>query len=271
MFKFILQLTEKIEIQHLKARSIDKSDVFLSVRDPRAGVERHHIGFSIKSEFGQNPTLFNTAPASAVIYKLTNMDDLRMDEINHICDTKGRAAVAERCNALLEYNCMPTYAGYPIAARAKCSAFAENLDLLDPRLKDIINQLLYRHFFLHDTAVNIPEVVKNLVVVNPLGITRPETKYPYVFKNFLYAAHCGLTASTLWDGKSDVNGGFIKVSKSGEVLAYYALESESFKNYLYNNCYLEFPATSKKHGYYGSVYKKADSYYFNLNFQIRYR
>ena len=58
----ITDFLTKIELKHIKAKSIDKSDVFLSVRDPRASITRKHIGFSIKSEFGQNPTLFNTAP-----------------------------------------------------------------------------------------------------------------------------------------------------------------------------------------------------------------
>ena len=43
-----------------------------------------------------------------------------------------------------------------------------------------------------------------------------------------------MTASTLWDGRSRVNGGFITVDDEGGVLAHYALESEEFKAYLYN-------------------------------------
>ena len=54
-------------------------------------------------------------------------------------------------------------------------------------------------------------------------------------------------------------------------MAHYALESDAFKTYLYNNCYLEFPATDEGHGYYAKVYKENGDYYFRLNFQIRYR
>ena len=80
-----------------------------------------------------------------------------------------------------------------------------------------------------------------------------------------------MTASSLWQGDSQVNGGFIKVSANGEVLAHYALESDAFKSYLYNNCYLEFPSTDKGHGDYAKVYKENGEFYFRLNFQIRYR
>ena len=92
-----------------------------------------------------------------------------------------------------------------------------------------------------------------------------------MIKSFLYAAYCGMTASTLWDGTSQINGGFIKVNSNGDVVAHYALESDAFKSYLFNNCYLEFPSTSEGHGNYGKVYKENGNYYFRLNFQIRYR
>ena len=78
-----------------------------------------------------------------------------------------------------------------------------------------------------------------------------------------------MTASTLWDGSSQVKGGYISVSAEGDIVANYALESDSFKNYLYNNCYMEYPDTSAGHGYYGFVYKEDENYYFRLNFQIR--
>ena len=92
-----------------------------------------------------------------------------------------------------------------------------------------------------------------------------------MLKSFLYAAYCGMTASTLWDGNSQVNGGFIKVSRTGEVLAHYALESDSFKEYLFENCYLEYPSTEENHGDYAKVYKVDNEYFVNLNFSIRYR
>ena len=260
-----------VEVLHPKAKSIDKSDLFLTTLDPRNGIERSALGFSIKSKFGQNPTLFNTAPASAVRYKVNGMDDSLMKEVNSLVDDKGHAAVLARCVALKDSDCSLEYSGFALAKRAGCEAFKDNLDLLDPRLPFVIERMLWNHFFGGQAETDLEEVVALIVAQNPCGITRPETKYPYMVKSFLYAAYCGMTASTLWDGRSEVNGGFITVGEDGEVLAHYALESESFKEYLYKNCYLEFPATSEKHGDYAKVYKDGGEYYFNLNFQIRYR
>jgi len=260
-----------IEMKHIKAKSIDKSDVFLSVRDPRASIIRKNIGFSIKSEFGQNPTLFNTAKASAVVYKVTGMNDELMKQVNGFVDEKGHAAVSERCDFLLKKGCELEFVGFPIASRAGVAAFEENLDMLDPRLPCVIESMLWNHFFEHESCTDLPIVVQKVAEKNPCGITRPELKYEYMIKSFIYAAYCGMTASTLWDGNSQVNGGFIKVNAAGNVVAHYALESDAFKSYLFKNCYLEFPSTDEKHGNYAKVYKENNDYYFRLNFQIRYR
>lgn len=267
----VQEFMNDIEMLHIKAKSIDKSDLFLSIRDPRASIVREHVGFSIKSEFGQNPTLFNTAKASAVIYRVDGMNDELMNTINSLVDDKGHAAVSVRCDKLIEQGCKLSFVGFPYAKRAGCEAFKENLDLIDPRLADVIERMLWNHFFEHFSNNDLSEVTNQLIATNPCGLTRPEIKYPYMIKSFLYAAYCGMTASTLWDGDSQVNGGFIKVSADGEVLAHYALESDAFKSYLYKNCYLEYPATDEGHGNYAKVYKEGNEYFFRLNFQIRYR
>ena len=97
-----------------------------------------------------------------------------------------------------------------------------------------------------------------------------------MMKTFLYASYCNMTASKRWDGKAEVNGGLIKVKENGEIVAYYALESDAFKDYLYENCFFDAPSTAYEHGNYGTVYKGLDEegregYFFRLNFQIRYR
>lgn len=267
----VQEFLKEIEMQHIKAKSIDKSDLFLSIKDPRAAIVREHVGFSVKSEFGKNPTLFNTAKASAVVYKIDGMTDKLMDQINLLIDSKGNVAVSERCDKLLESGCKFTFVGFPYAQRAKCEAFRENLDLIDPRLPKVIERMLWYHFFEKMPETNLIDVTENIIVKNPCRLSRPEVKYVYMMKSFLYASYCGMTASTLWNGDSQVNGGFIKVSADGEVIAHYALESDAFKSYLYKNCYLEFPSTDEGHGNYAKVYKENDEYYFRLNFQIRYR
>ena len=260
---------DKVGFSTLKAKSIDKCDIFITASDPRSSIIRENIGFSIKTYFGEDPTLFNTATASALIYRLNNMNKEKMDTVNSLFDKRGKVSVLKRCETLLAYGTDPTFFGFPVAVRAKCVAFKENLDMIDPRLEDVFICVLWRHFFLKERLKDIPDVVNTIIRVNPCNLSRPEIKYPYMIKSFLYAAYCGMTASTLWDGSSQVKGGYISVNSVGDIVANYALESDSFKNYLYNNCYMEYPGTSKGHGNYGFVYEEDGEFFFRLNFQIR--
>ena len=267
------EFLSKVEIENVKAKSIDKSDIFLSARDPRSSIIRKNIGFSVKSEFGHDPTLFNTANASAVVYKVHGMNDELMEKINNLYDSKNHVAVSDRCDALKRAGCILEFVGFPVVLRSKekVAAFEENLDMINPRLPRVIECMLWNHFFEFESKTDLDVVTKLVAEINPCNISRPEEKYEYMIKAFIYAAYCGMTASKLWDGNSKVNGGFIKISGDGEVTAHYALESDAFKSYLFKNCYLEFPSTDEAHGNYAKVYKEGDEYYFRLNFQIRYK
>lgn len=265
--KFLIEA----EIRSLKAKSTNKSDIFLSVVDPRTSIVREDVGFSIKSEFGREPTIFNTAAASGAKYKLSNMTDELMEEINGMVDHRGKVAVMDRCRRLLEAGCKMEFVGYPIAKRAGEATFYENLDNINPRLVNVIERIMWNHFIKGESASDIPDVVNILIAENPCQITNPKIKYPTMIKNFLYAGYCGMTASTIWNGGNQVKGGFISVNKDGEVMAYYAVESDSFKDFLYNKCHIDYPDTSSRHGDYAKVYKENGEYYFHLNFQIKMR
>lgn len=269
--KEVLDFIERAEMHHLKAKSIEKSDIIISARDPRNSIVRENIGFSIKCEFGENPTLFNTAKASAAKYRISGMNAQLMNQINSIVDSKGHASVTGRCAQLRKSNCKLFFSGYEYAAREKCCAFQENLDQINPRLPKVIERMMWNHFMEGQAEIDIATVTNRIIMENPCGISRGDSKYPYMVKMFLYSAYCGMTASTLWDGRSTVKGGYITVKDTGEVVANYALESESFKNFLFSHCYLDFPSTDKGHGDYGRVYEENGEYFFKLNFQIRIR
>ena len=169
---------------------------------------------------------------------LINGNYISQKEFNNLVDEKGNAAVRERCELIID-NCKVSFAGYPVAARAKCPAFAENLELINNSLKIVIAQMLYNYFFLGYQETDIDKIVEQIIKDNPCGLNMPEIKYPYMVKSFLYAAYCGMTASTIWNGISQVNGGFITVCTNGDVVAHYALESDAFKTYLYNKKHIE--------------------------------
>ena len=269
----IADFLQRLQIQSSKTYSRDKSDIYMRVRDPRFNVIRDNVGFSIKSKIGKDPTLFNTALASGVIFHLEGCTEEKMANINAILEN-GKRAVRGRCQRILELDIIPTYVGYEKAKRTNRETFKENLEIINPRLPEVIAKILENYNFgpsqEREEGRNIPSLIGQIVNDNPLNIQNGEAAYPSMFKQFLYAAYCGMTASTPWDGRGTVNGGFITVSEEGDVTAHYALESERFKEYLFQNCYLELPSTAGKHGDYAEVYREDGEYYFKLNFQIRY-
>lgn len=269
----LAEFLASIEVSSYKAASSDKSDIFLTVSDPRSGTVRTDIGYSIKTRWGKVSTLFNTARASAVVYRLSGMTSELADEVNGVVDQKGHVSVSDRCAFLALRGVCCEFAGFEIARRAGCRAFEENLDLLDPRLPRAIEAILRARFFdgLHQGRASVADLGTWLASVNPCGVTRPEVKYPYMLKQFLYAAYCGLTASTLWDGASAVNGGLLTVGEDGSLVAFNALDGDIFKSYLYRHCFFDYPDTSPRHGDYGYVYQHDGDWFFKLNFQVRYK
>lgn len=173
---------DKISLNHIKAKSIKKSDIFISTIDPRTSISRENIGFSIKSKFGNNPTLFNTGSNSAAVYKLTNMNDKLMEEINNLNDDKGHTLVSKRCETLVNNGCQLEFIGFPISIKHRYSIFEENLDIINPRLKDVIDFILRTHFFTSTSTSNVKDMVDILIQQNPCNVTRPKEKYTYMIK-----------------------------------------------------------------------------------------
>lgn len=93
--------------------------------------------------------------------------------------------------------------------------------------------------------------------------------YEYKFKKFLCAIALGMQPSHRWDGKDAATGGYIIVSKEGNVLAYHIYNRDSFEEYLLKNTKFE-RASTTRHGY-AAVYKDYEQLYINLNLQIRFK
>ena len=70
-------------VKALKRQFGGKNDIFIEVRDGQTAIVSV-MGFSIKSKFGQNPTLFNAGSSSQYLFKLSGCDDVKMKGFNSI-------------------------------------------------------------------------------------------------------------------------------------------------------------------------------------------
>ena len=129
-------------------------------------------------------------------------------------------------------------------------------------------------------------------------------------KAVLFASFAGMTASTVWSGRKLLTGGYIDVSRNGEMLYCRAMSDDVFENYLFNHTYIDRPdggykkdlAVAEAKAFldngrklteaernkiifkndlkrtkksikedFGYVYQKDDKFYIVINFKIRFK
>lgn len=269
------EFLDAAEVLHYKALSSQKSDIWLTTRDPRTGLMMTKVGYSVKAKWAQRPTLFNTGNGSRSIYTIDGLtSDDEANRINHIVDKYGNADVKGRIRYLLDKDYQLVFEGYPVNPKLGIQCFANNCSYIGDSVSEMWRAVVMEHFAYSAFSGghnSMQDVYDWLVHANPCKIGfRPEDKYAVFIRNFLFAAYCGLTASTYWNGKNDVNGGLVVVRNDGEVVAFTSLDGAEFRDYLYDNCSMDWPSTSRKHGNYGVVYKEDGLYKIALNFQIRF-
>ena len=87
-------------------------------------------------------------------------------------------------------------------------------------------------------------------------------------KDFLMAGFTGMTAGKEWDGKEQVNGGYIVVMDDGDVLCYHSNDRESFRDYLYKNTHFEYVSADKY--VWSRILKIDNEFYLPLNVSVRF-
>lgn len=269
----MISFLDSAEVKHYKASSSDKSDIWLTTRDPRTAITSSDTGFSIKTKWAGASTLFNTGSGSRSVYIVDGMTDLLAKEVNAVVDDKGHADVKGRVSKILASGCQLTFDGYTRAQRTGQQTFADNCRFINGDISEMWRAVVMAHFSNDKFSGgngSMRDISDWLVKEDPCHIgAYKDEMYPVYISNFLFAAYCGLTASRHWNGRSNVNGGLIVVRRDGRVVGFSSLDSDLFHDYLFNNCRVDWPSTSKGHGDYGTVYWDG-AWKFALNFQIRF-
>lgn len=247
-------------VKALKKQFGGKNDIFIEVRDGQTSIVSV-MGFSIKSKFGQNPTLFNAGSSSQFLYKLSGMTDVLMNEFNSISDNGGRGW--SKCKAYLrEHNISMEF------SRTKNPIYNDNLFLIRESMSQIMAWCVKDRLIDSPKDYEVMETVGRMITVNPLNVPNPQIYYEKAIKDFLMAGFTGMTAGKPWDGREQVNGGYISVMDDGDVLCYHSNDREAFRDYLYRNTHFEYVASEK---YVWSRIEKIDGeYYLPLNISIRF-
>ena len=247
-------------VKALKKQFGGKNDIFIEVRDGQTAIVSI-MGFSIKSKFGQNPTLFNAGSSSQYLYKLTGCDDAMMDEFNAITENGGRGW--SKCKTYL--------ADHGISmefAHTQNPIYNDNLFLVRESMAKIMAWCVKDRLIDSPGHFEVMETVERMIAANPLGVPGARVYYEKAIKDFLMAGFTGMTAGKEWDGKEQVNGGYIVVMDDGDVICYHSSDRESFRDYLYRNTHFEYVSADKY--LWSRIIKIDGEYYLPLNLSVRF-
>lgn len=274
-----------------------KTDIIITSKNPLD----HTIsteGFSIKSHIGSPATLFNCSQTSGFVFKIIGCDE---DGMHHLNSMESFLSIMEG----LKDNYTLKYIG------CRNDIFEQNISIVDSRMEEILSTavLVQANYFETCTSNDVKIICDIVSKINPIKVKNPQLFYTAKFKDFLFDAFAGMTASSTWNGRKRLTGGYIDVNKEGEMLYYRAISDDIFGNYLFENTYFDRPdrgvckdiaiaeanaylngrklsipelnsltfkdgSTNQKKakkGDFGYVYKKEDEYFIDLNFQIRFR
>lgn len=280
-----------------KERYGAKTDVIITSEDS-LDHSRSTEGFSIKSHIGSPATLFNCSQTSGFTFKIVDCSEQAMHTLN------SHDAFLSIVNSIKE-NYSLEYSG------CRNEAFEQNIAIVDSRMEEVLSTavLAQAGYYGANNSNDVSYICDRLIELNPIGVRNPRMFYPAKFKDFLFDSFAGMTASSIWNGRKRLTGGYIDVSREGEMLYYRAISDDVFCNYLFENTYFDRPdrgankeiaiaqanaylegrelteqeikaltfkngesgAKRDKKGDFGYVYKKGDSYYIDFNFQIRFR
>ncbi len=247
-------------VKALKKQFGGKNDIIIEVRDGQTAIVSV-MGFSIKSKFGELPTLFNAGSSSQYLYKLIGCNDEIMAEFNAIGENGGRGW--SKCKEYLKKHSVTLN-----FERTQNRIYADNLYLIRESMAEIMAWCVKDRLISENTDYNVKETVERMATVNPLKVPNPQIYYEKAIKDFLIAVFTGMTASRVWDGKEQVNGGYIVVTDDGDVICYHSNDRESFRDYLYKNTFFEYVGSKKfKWGY---IEKIGNDFYLPLNLSVRF-
>lgn len=250
-----------IHCNTLKAKSTSKTDIRIVIHDQRIN-QTVELGFSIKSQLGNDATLLNAGKNTNLIYQVLGFEPTAK-EIKFINEINTKSKIKDRVKAIKNAGGKLKFSSF------QKPLFKNNLVLIDSLLPNLIAEIT-KAFFTTSLS-SIKDLTETINKANPLNYDTQfaHTFYDYKIKRFLTDVALGMTPSKVWTGVYDATGGYLVVKENGDVLCYHIYNRNQFEDYLFANTKLE-TASSAKHEF-GKIYEEGGQFYFKLNLQIRFK
>lgn len=245
----------------------DKSDLFIVIHDPFTG-QKPQQGFSIKSELGNPPSLFNATALTNFIYRLSqNLPIETVDKINSMVNKKGQADIRGRVRAIIDAGASLDF--YTINPdRNGDNIFLENLILIDSSMPLIIADLLVMSYT--ENTRQLDKLTEMLTEFNPLRFPMKVNKkiYEAKVKRFITDIALGMLPSQPWDATNQASGVLV-VTESGDIDCYHVIYRSSLEEYLFHDLKFE-TGSATRHGFGKIDIDEVGNQYFTLNLQLRF-
>lgn len=248
-------------------------DIVLETKD-RSGVNRV-LGFSCKSDLRASATLLNAGGESTnFIFEVTGkIDDEKMNHFNNIfkkVKRKGEIcydiATTDRMQYLHNIDCDIQFAGtskqHTKANLIKCGGM---------EMPAIVAGMLKKFYFENlGGNTTMEDCIEYLTDNDFVGYGFDDLKDTYRSKiaNLLLCTFTGMRLGSPWNGRQEVNGGYIVVKNNGDVVAFHSTIADEFKDFLVAKILMESPSHSRHKDMF--IYKEDGKYYLKLALQLRF-
>lgn len=248
-------------------------DIVIETKD-RGGVNRI-LGFSCKSDLTASSTLLNASGDNTnFVYEVTgNIDDEKMEHFNNIFKKtvrKGETcydiATADRMNYLHEIGCDISFVN-----TARDIARENLIKCGGLEMPAIVGAMLKEFYFENSTGrTNMEDCIEYLAEQDIAGYGFDDLRATYRSKiaNLLLCTFTGMRLGSKWNGRQDVNGGYIVVKNDGDVVAFHSTIADEFKDFLVAKMVMESPSHSRHKDM--VIYKEDGKYYLKLALQLRF-
>ena len=272
----VKEFLEKIGIGNLKSPAKKTSEFFGGTIDIVMEVITHDnikrvLGFSCKTDLKNGSTLFNASVDNTnFLYRLKGpVNDELMSEFNNIYSIRNGKNIiptSKRMDFLKEHNIYLTFER-PVSEIAE-----ENLIISGGKEMPAIVGGMLEYFYYNNSGsqTSVAEAITNIAENDVANYSMKNLQNIYHIKvaNLIYNMFTGLRFGSNWNGKAEVNGGYIVLKNDGDVVAYHSTIADEFKEFLVSKLRFESPSHSRHRD---MVIEKIDGeYYLKLALQLRF-
>lgn len=227
------------------------------------------------NQIGSSATLLNASGDNTnFIFEVTgNIDDEKMEHFNNIfkeTQRKGETCydivTAGRMQYLHQIGCDIQFVG-----TAKNEARANLVKCGGMEMPSIVGGMLKKFYFENLSGPTSVEDCIDYLAENDIvgyGFNDLQNTYRGKIAHFLLCTFTGMRLGSPWNGRQEVNGGYIVVKNNGDVVAFHSTIADEFKYFLVAKMRMEGPSHSRHKDM--VIYKEGDRYFLKLALQLRF-